>query len=195
VRRFSMLCVLALILLLATLGLPTPSQAQGITGSTDFRGRANYSAEDIAQALFPQEETAAPRTRGIGPPPTRPSMPAARPTVTLNVLFGSSSDAIPPASYVEIDKLGTLLSWPQYTDYRIQLEGHTDSQGSAHKNQALSEKRVQNIKHYLVEHFHLAPERILAVGYGESRPIASNDTPEGRGQNRRVEVVNLGRTQ
>jgi outer membrane protein OmpA-like peptidoglycan-associated protein len=122
-------------------------------------------------------------------------MPAARPAVTLNVLFGSNSDAIPPASYAEIDKLGTLLSWPQYTDYRIQLEGHTDSQGSAHKNQVLSEKRVQNIKHYLVEHFHLAPERVLAVGYGESRPIASNDTPEGRGQNRRVEVVNLGRTQ
>ena len=120
-------------------------------------------------------------------------MPAQRPAVTLNVLFGSNSDVIPPTSYAEIDKLGTLLSWPQYTDYRVQLEGHTDSQGSARKNQALSEKRVQNIKTYLVQHFHLAPERILAVGYGSTRPIASNDTPEGRSQNRRVEVVNLGR--
>jgi outer membrane protein OmpA-like peptidoglycan-associated protein len=122
-------------------------------------------------------------------------MPATRPAVTLNVLFGPNSAVIPPASHAELDKLGTLLSWPQYTDYRIQLEGHTDSQGSARTNQALSEKRVENIKDYLVEHFHLAPERIRAVGYGESRPIASNDTPEGRGQNRRVEVVNLGRTQ
>jgi OOP family OmpA-OmpF porin len=148
--------------------------------------------EDIAQALFPQE-TSTPRARGIGPPPTRPSMSAPRPAVTLNVLFGSNSDAIPAASYAEIDKLGTLLSWPQYTDYRIQLEGHTDSQGSAPKNQALSEKRVQNIKTYLVQHFHLAPERILTVGYGSAKPIASNDTPEGRSQNRRVEVVNLGR--
>ena len=191
-RRFSMLCVLALMPLLAMLGLPAPSQAQELTGSTDFRGRVGYSVEDIAQALFPQE-TSAPRTRGIGPPPARPSMSAPRPAVTLNVLFGSNSDTIPPASYAEIDKLGTLLSWPQYTDYRIQLEGHTDSQGSARKNQALSEKRVQNIKTYLVQHFHLAPERILAVGYGSSRPIASNDTPEGRSQNRRVEVVNLGR--
>ena len=191
-RRFSMLCVLALMPLLAMLSLPALSQAQGPTGSTDFRGRVGYSVEDIAQALFPQE-TSAPRTRGIGPPPTRPSMSAPRPAVTLNVLFGSNSDTIPPASYAEIDKLGTLLSWPQYTDYRIQLEGHTDSQGSTRKNQALSEKRVQNIKTYLVQHFHLAPERILAVGYGSSRPIASNDTPEGRSQNRRVEVVNLGR--
>ena len=191
-RRFPMLCVLALMPLLAMLGLPAPSQAQELTGSTDFRGRVGYSVEDIAQALFPQE-TSAPRTRGIGPPPARPSMSAPRPAVTLNVLFGSNSDAIPPASYAEIDKLGTLLSWPQYTDYRIQLEGHTDSQGSARKNQALSEKRVQNIKAYLVQHFHLTPERILAVGYGSAKPLASNDTPEGRSQNRRVEVVNLGR--
>ena len=193
-RWFPMLCILALMPLLAMLALPAPSQAQGIAGSTDFRGRVGYSVEDIAQALFPQE-TAAPRTRGIGPPPTRPSMAAPRPAVTLNVLFGSNSDAIPSASYAEIDKLGTLLSWPQYTDYRIQLEGHTDSQGSARKNQALSEKRVQNIKTYLVQHFRLAPERILAVGYGSARPIATNDTPDGRSQNRRVEVVNVGRMQ
>lgn len=192
-RWFPMLCILALMPLLAMLALPAPSQAQGIAGSTDFRGRVGYSVEDIAQALFPQE-TAAPRTRGIGPPP-RPSMAAPRPAVTLNVLFGSNSDAIPSASYAEIDKLGTLLSWPQYTDYRIQLEGHTDSQGSARKNQALSEKRVQNIKTYLVQHFRLAPERILAVGYGSARPIATNDTPDGRSQNRRVEVVNVGRMQ
>jgi outer membrane protein OmpA-like peptidoglycan-associated protein len=192
-RWFPMLCILTLMPLLAMLALPAPSQAQGIAGSTDFRGRVGYSVEDIAQALFPQE-TSAPRTRGIGPPP-RPSMAAPRPAVTLNVLFGSNSDAIPSASYAEIDKLGTLLSWPQYTDYRIQLEGHTDSQGSARKNQALSEKRVQNIKTYLVQHFRLAPERILAVGYGSTRPIATNDTPDGRSQNRRVEVVNLGRMQ
>ena len=191
-RCFPMLGVLALIALLAVPGLPAPSQAQEITGSTDFRGRVGYSAEDIAQALFPQE-TSAPRTRGIGPPPTRPSMPPQRPAVTLNVLFASNSDVIPSASYAEIDKLGTLLSWPQYADYRVQLEGHTDSQGSARKNQTLSEKRVQNIKTYLVQHFHLTPERILAVGYGSTKPIASNDTPEGRSQNRRVEVVNLGR--
>ena len=193
-RWLSMLCVLALVPWLVILALPAPSQAQESAGATDFRGRVGYSAEDIAQALFPHE-VSAPRTRGIGPPPPRPSMPAARPAVTLNILFGSNSDVIPPASYVEIDKLGTLLSWPQYTDYRIQLEGHTDSQGSARTNQALSEKRVQNIKTYLVQHFRLAPDRILAIGYGSSQPIAPNNTPEGRSQNRRVDVVNIGRVQ
>src|SRR5215813_10435713 len=114
-----MLCVLALMPLLIILGLAAPSQAQEMTGSTDFCGRIDYSAEDIAQALFPQE-TSVPRPRGIGPPSTRPSMPAQRPAVTLNVLFGSNSDVILLISYAEIDKLGTFLSWPQYTDYRIQ---------------------------------------------------------------------------
>jgi outer membrane protein OmpA-like peptidoglycan-associated protein len=189
-----MFCVLALVLLLAMISLPAPSHAQDIAGSTDFRGRSGYSAEDLAQALFPQE-TSSVHTRSIGPAPARPSLPVPRAAVTLNVLFGSNSDTIPSTSYAEIDKLGTILSWPQYTDYRIQLEGHTDSQGSARKNRVLSEKRVQNMKDYLVQHFHIASERVRAVGYGSSRPIAPNDTPEGRGRNRRVEVVNLGSVQ
>src|SRR5467141_2601756 len=76
-RCHPMLGILALVLLLATIALPAPSHAQGITGSTDFRGRGSYSAEDLAQALFPQE-TSSIRTRSIGPPPTRPSMPSPR---------------------------------------------------------------------------------------------------------------------
>ena len=115
--------------------------------------------------------------------------------MTLNVLFAPNSATVPPASYAEVDKLGTVLSWPQYQDYRIQLEGHTDSQGNERKNQQLSERRVQSIKQYLTQRFQIAPERIQAVGYGASKPIASNDTPEGRNQNRRVEVTNLGRAQ
>ena len=193
-RYYPILCVLVLVPLLIMTGLPAPSPAQDMTGSTDFRGRSSYSAEDLAQALFPQE-TLSVRTRSIGPPPSRPSSPAPRATVTINVLFASNSDVIPPTSYAEIDKLGTIFSWPQYTEYRIQLEGHTDSQGSERKNQVLSEKRVQNMKAYLVQHFHIASERVLAIGYGSSRPIAPNDTPDGRSRNRRVEVVNLGRTQ
>lgn len=193
-RGYSMLCVLTLVLSLVIIGLPTPSHAQESAGRTDFRGRSSYSAEDLAQALFLQETPSIP-TRGIGPAPTHSSLPIPRAVVTLNVLFASNSDIIPTASYAEVDKLGTILSWAQYTDYRIQLAGHTDSQGSARKNQALSEKRVQSMKNYLIQHFHIAPERVQAVGYGASRPIASNDTPEGRSQNRRVEVVNLGRAQ
>jgi outer membrane protein OmpA-like peptidoglycan-associated protein len=193
-RWYHMAGIFTLVLLLTMMGLPAPSRAQGTGGSTDFRGRSGYSAEELAQALF-SEATPAVRTRGVGPAQALPSLPVPRAVVTLNVLFPPSSESIPSASYAEIDKLGTVLSWPQYTDYRVQLEGHTDNQGSERKNQALSEKRVQSIKAYLTQHFHIAPERVRTVGYGASKPIAPNDTPEGRSQNRRVEVVNLGRAQ
>ena len=122
-RRLLMLCVLALMPLLVMLVLPAPSQAQEPAGSTDFRGRGGYSAEDLAQALFPPE-TSSLHTRSIGPAPGRPSLPVPRAAVTLNVLFGSNAEAIPSTSYAEVDQLGTILSWPQYADYLIQLEGH-----------------------------------------------------------------------
>jgi len=115
--------------------------------------------------------------------------------VAINVLFAPNSDTLPAASYAEVDKLGTVLSWPQYADYRIQLAGHTDNQGSERKNQEISERRVQSIKAYLTQHCHIAPERVQAIGHGPTRPIMPNDTPEGRAKNRRVEVVSLGRAQ
>jgi outer membrane protein OmpA-like peptidoglycan-associated protein len=193
-RLYHMLRGLTLILLLIMMSLPCLSYAQGAGGLTDSRVKSGYSAEELAQALF-AEPGAAVRTRGVGPVQTSPSMPIPKPVVTLNVLFAPNSDTVPPASYVEVDKLGTVLSWPQYTDYRIQLEGHTDNQGSERKNQQLSERRVQSIKQYLTQRFQIAPERIRTVGYGSSKPMASNDTPDGRNQNRRVEVTNLGRAQ
>ena len=193
-RWYHMIGGLALVLLLTMLGLPGLSYAQGAGGLTDFRDKSSYSAEDLAQALF--AEPAAPvRTRGVGPVQARPSLPLPQPAVALNVLFAPNSDTLPAASYAEVDKLGTVLSWPQYTDYRIQLAGHTDNQGSERKNQTLSERRVQSIKAYLTQRFHIAPERVQAVGYGSTRPIVPNDTPEGRAKNRRVEVVSLGRAQ
>jgi OOP family OmpA-OmpF porin len=193
-RWYTQLAILTLSLLLVTLGLPAHAKA-GTPGGTDFRAWSSYSPEELAHALFPEAASWLVRTRGIGLPQARPSLPVQRTTVTLNVLFGSNSEAIPATSYAEVDKLGTVLSWPQYSDYRIQLEGHTDSQGVERKNQALSERRVQSIKDYLVQRFYITPERVRTMGYGASRPIATNDTPDGRSQNRRVEVVNLGRGQ
>jgi len=185
---------LTLVLLLSILGLPSLSYAQGAGSLRDFRDKSSYSVEDLAQALF--AEPASPvRTRGVGPAKPLPSSPLPQPTVALNVLFAPNSATLPPASYAEVDKLGMVLSWPQYTDYRIQLAGHTDSLGSERKNQALSERRVQSIKDYLTQHYHIAPERVQVMGYGSTKPIASNDTPEGRAKNRRVEVVSLGRAQ
>jgi outer membrane protein OmpA-like peptidoglycan-associated protein len=193
-RWYHMIRGLTLVLLLTMMSLPSSSYAQGAGGLTDFRERSGYSPEELAKALF--AEPASPvRTRGVGPAQSLPSLPVPQPAVTLNVLFAPNSSTLPSTSYAEVDKLGTVLSWPQYTDYRIQLGGHTDNQGNERKNQALSEKRVQSIKDYLTQRYNIAPERVRTVGYGSAKPIAPNDTPDGRAKNRRVEVVSLGRSQ
>ena len=69
------------------------------------------------------------------------------------------------------------------------LEGHTDSRGTDEYNIKLSQRRVNSIKKYLVEKLGISADRLTAIGYGESRPIASNDTDEGRQLNRRVQAV------
>ncbi|MDX1491791.1 MAG: OmpA family protein [Pseudohongiellaceae bacterium] len=69
------------------------------------------------------------------------------------------------------------------------LEGHTDSRGSAEYNQRLSQRRVDAVKAVLVDQMNVSASRVSAVGYGESRPVASNETDAGRAENRRVESV------
>jgi OOP family OmpA-OmpF porin len=71
---------------------------------------------------------------------------------------------------------------------RLTVEGHTDSQGSDASNLALSQARAEAVVTYLVQGG-VAPDRLFAVGYGEARPIADNDTSEGRAQNRRIEFI------
>jgi OmpA-OmpF porin, OOP family len=70
-------------------------------------------------------------------------------------------------------------------------EGHTDSQGDDAYNQELSERRAGAVRQYLIETYGIAADRLEAEGFGESRPVADNETPEGRQQNRRVELVKL----
>ena len=72
-----------------------------------------------------------------------------------------------------------------YSSYKVVVEGHTDSSGQASFNQALSEKRANSVMRYLIEKG-MSPSRASAKGYGETRPAVSNDTAEGRRENRRV---------
>jgi len=106
-------------------------------------------------------------------------------------LFDFNSDKILQNYSSDLDKLGRVLTTPQYSAYRVQIEGHTDSIGSDSYNRRLSERRAENVKVYLLQHFPIQSGRLVVRGYGKSIPIAPNDTPEGRDKNRRVEVVNL----
>ena len=74
------------------------------------------------------------------------------------------------------------------TSARIRISGHTDNVGNPQRNQALSEARAQSVREYLINHG-IDGDRVEAVGYGDQRPVASNDTEEGRQQNRRIEAI------
>lgn len=91
----------------------------------------------------------------------------------------------------EIKKLNEVASFAEkYPDAQLEASGHTDSIGTKSYNQTLSGRRAESVKDYLVKKG-VAAERIVAVDYGESRPIADNKTPEGRELNRRVEVCTV----
>ena len=80
--------------------------------------------------------------------------------------------------------VAALDEYPQIT---VEISGHTDSRGPEAYNQRLSEQRAASVRSYLVEHG-IAADRLSSVGHGESRPVDSNDTDEGRENNRRVEL-------
>lgn len=104
--------------------------------------------------------------------------------VLNNLFFDFGSDSIRTESYAELDRLATFLaSRPSVT---IELSGHTDNVGTEAANKTLSQDRVNAVKAYL-EAKGVAGQRMKAVGYGKSKPLAGNTTEEGRQRNRRVE--------
>jgi outer membrane protein OmpA-like peptidoglycan-associated protein len=102
-----------------------------------------------------------------------------------DILFDTGSDALKAEGVVELNKMADILA--KYSDDRVRIEGHTDAIGDAKHNQALSERRAGAVKTVLVSRG--VQERQIEVhGYGESKPVADNATPEGRAKNRRVEL-------
>jgi len=101
------------------------------------------------------------------------------------VTFPVDSFAIQPGFRATLDKVAQSLN--DYPNSLIDVYGHTDSTGSADYNQTLSERRAKAVADYLTSRG-VAPARIRWQGFGESQPIASNDTEEGRARNRRVEI-------
>jgi outer membrane protein OmpA-like peptidoglycan-associated protein len=106
-----------------------------------------------------------------------------------DVLFDTGSYTLKPGAREKLAKIsGILLAYPSL---KIQVEGHTDSVGGDDYNQRLSEQRAQSVREYLVDQM-VSADSVAAFGFGKSKPVASNDTPEGRQQNRRVELVVSG---
>ena len=103
--------------------------------------------------------------------------------------FAPSQAVLPEGELPSLERLAELLNaHPQLT---ARIEGHTDSIGGIALNQTLSLKRAEAVRQALIARG-VAAERLTAEGLGPARPIATNATPDGRGQNRRVEVYLLG---
>ena len=110
------------------------------------------------------------------------------PIVLKNVFFATNSAELRPESKNELNKLKELLD--DNPNMRIRLNGHTDNEGDDADNLSLSDRRAHAVRTYLINKGILA-DRLEAKGYGETKPVASNDTPEGRQKNRRTEFVVL----
>ena len=106
---------------------------------------------------------------------------------TQGILFDTASDVIRPESTPTLVEIGAMLT--DHPDLALTIEGHTDSDGDEASNQSLSERRAAAVKAWLVAERGIAADRLVTVGFGESKPAAPNDTAEGRQQNRRVELV------
>src|SRR5262245_9347084 len=103
-----------------------------------------------------------------------------------NINFDTGKSDILPEDETVLNEIGKILiQWPQL---KVEVGGHTDSRGTAKANQTLSESRANAVKDWLTSHYpQLTADNLTAVGYGESKPIATNKTKAGMAKNRRVE--------
>jgi len=108
---------------------------------------------------------------------------------TQGIYFDTGSDRIRPESAPTLKEIAGMLA--DHSDLKLTIEGHTDNVGAATSNQTLSEKRAAAVRQLLVDQYSIDGDRLTAKGLGSTKPVGSNDTPEGRQNNRRVELVKM----
>jgi OOP family OmpA-OmpF porin len=204
-RVSSLHCLLPLTLALA-LCAARPAAAQQEPKIHDLT-ETELTEEQLLDALKPTSDPPPElmQTRGLGVAPPRAKctlyrVPAARGLAVkppagiaaIKILFAFNSADLMPDAKRNLDLLGKALSNPSLTTSCFRIEGHTDSIGSDTANDKLSRKRAEAVVQYLASNFRLDPERLMPVGYGKRKPMADNNTDEGRFKNRRVQVANLG---
>ena len=144
-------------------------------GKTAIYAQKNGRRHDIYSITLPEDKRPEPIT-----------VLAANEAVAINNLhFETGSDVIMPSSLPELKRIATFIAT---YGYKVRLAGHTDNVGQPEANKTLSQARAEAVKRQLVE-YGCAAEDIKTFGYGDLKPVASNETEEGRAQNRRVEIT------
>lgn len=158
----------------------TLEQAQALAEQRD-----QVRLQGTRQQLTLAEQRAAAAERELQELRARPTDRGA--VITLgDVLFETASATLQPGAMQQIARLATFLA--ENPERTVLIEGHTDSRGSADYNLGLSQRRADSVRNALIG-AGIDPARISARGLGQDLPIASNETPAGRQQNRRVEVI------
>jgi outer membrane protein OmpA-like peptidoglycan-associated protein len=152
---------------------PTDEHTTYVTGGLSFEHRFRPAPPVVAEA----------------PPPPPPPAPAPAPTKKKIVLRGVNFDFdkanIRTDAKPILDEAVSILQ--EASTVNVAVEGHTDSRGTDPYNQKLSERRAKSVTDYLTGHG-ISSSRLSTAGFGESRPVATNDTDAGRAENRRVEL-------
>jgi outer membrane protein OmpA-like peptidoglycan-associated protein len=144
------------------------------------RSQSETDAQRRAQELEAQAREAQAEVEKIKQMIAQKDLPA------INFRAGSADLTV--ESHQALQQVAALAK--KYPDLKLRVEGHTDSQGGVNFNQKLSQKRADAVRGYLVHGGPaVPPAQVVAAGFGPTRPIASNDTAEGRAQNRRVEFI------
>jgi OOP family OmpA-OmpF porin len=127
------------------------------------------------------------------PPPAEPAKPVTETERQLveggrvrleNVYFETNSANLLPESEATLDEVGAVLE--KFVDLKVEVQGHTDTRGSAAYNMKLSQARAESVRSYLLSHFHLREGNIIAKGYGETQTETAERNDEERLRNRRV---------
>lgn len=204
------LSVILITLLLTTLGVALAgaqsadaqqdTQNDGGTGQVRDLTGGSVSEEDLVEALRPRVDP--PRgARSITPPSCaryrnqmsrgiRPEPVSEEVAITIH--FESDSARLTDSARKELDTIGRALGSRSLEQCCFRVQGHTDSFNTDDYNYRLSEERAQAAVRYLQDRFGIKADRLLVEPRGESEPLATNETAEGRLKNRRVQISNLG---
>lgn len=120
-------------------------------------------------------------------PDTRSKLLTEGKLISYGIYFDSGKADVKPESYASIKEIATIMN--ENPDLKILITGHTDSDGDEKANLELSKKRAKSVMNYLSSEFNIDATRLETDGKGETMPIDSNNTPQGKAKNRRVEFI------
>lgn len=168
-----------------------------LVANANFNG-ANLANVDMSAVVRSASAAVAPavvvdqRPAFVAAPRIAAALQAPQRKIDLTINFDFNSDKLGGEGSRQVQEIAAALKSAELAQARIMIEGHTDNVGSDGYNKDLSYRRALRVMRTLIEANGIPASRLSAEGFGESRPVATNDTDLGRAMNRRVTLVNMG---